>query len=449
MPTLLGTGVVYSDDLSPDDNVRGGTTAADGEIGTDASAAEPQAINDDVSGFTDWREELRERLKRIRARRDEEQLTAGEENSELEVSEGLDESDAQEIEINDYTADIELDSGTVTNDDEPGEETGSEPANEIDPTKEEGAAGTDEPIGTAADFIAQLVDDPPPPVNGVETGNVEVGTTQSDSFNEKPAAKNATEENDLFSGIGSVEEVEDPGPVEEMTEATETTEVVDDDTSEAPAEELIGHGAGQDPATEPNFSDLDELTGTGENSMPEFEFDEVATTVQNTAPQLDLPATNPENKQELEWDEEIVEPTKITSSAGPLGERAAAALCDMLILIAIGTALVTAASSGTGLSFRQILAEEMLGLGLTWTIFVIGYSVFFVGSCGQTIGRMIMQLRVVGNDQFSVGFNRASIRLSVWILSALPLLAGMLPALRDPERRGLHDRLSGTRVVKA
>jgi uncharacterized RDD family membrane protein YckC len=62
---------------------------------------------------------------------------------------------------------------------------------------------------------------------------------------------------------------------------------------------------------------------------------------------------------------------------------------------------------------------------------------------------MIMQLRVVGNDQFSVGFNRASIRLSVWILSALPLLAGMLPALRDPERRGLHDRLSGTRVVKA
>ena len=452
---------MYSDDLSPDDNVRGGTAAADAEIDTDASAAEPQAINDDVSGFADWREELRERLKRIRARREEEKLTAGKENNELEISKGLDEPDAQEIEINGYTADIELNSDTVTDDDEPGEETGSAPADEINPTEEEGATGTDEPVETAADFIAQLVDAPPQPVNGVETGNVEVVTTQSDNFDERPPADSATEENDLFSEIESIAEVEGPVPAEEMTEATEQSEddhsssdwmnveVGDDDASETPADEVIEHGVGQDPATKPNLPDLDELTGTDENPMPEFEFDEVATTVQSTAPQLDLPVTNPENKQELEWDEEIIELDRIASSAGPLGERAAAALCDMLILIAIGAALVGTASSGTGLSFRQILAEEMLGLGLTWTIFIIGYSVFFVGSCGQTIGRMVMQLRVVGNDQFSVGFDRASIRLSVWILSALPLLAGMIPALRDPERRGLHDRLSRTRVVKA
>ena len=183
--------------------------------------------------------------------------------------------------------------------------------------------------------------------------------------------------------------------------------------------------------------------------MPEFALDEVTPTPQGTAPQLDLPVTNPENNHELEWDEEIVELAAKTSSAGPLGERAAAALCDLLILTAIGVALVGTASSGTGLSFRQILVEEMLGIGLAWAIFIIGYSVFFVGSCGQTIGRMVMHLRVVGNDQFSVGFNRASIRLSLWVLSALPLLAGMLPALRDPYRRGLHDRLSRTRVVKA
>ena len=452
---------MYSDDLSPDDNVRGGATAADAEIDTNASAVEPQASNDDISGFTDWREELRERLKRIRARREEEKLTAGKENNELEISKGLDEPDAQEIEINGYTADIELNSDTVTDDDAPGEETDSAPVDEINPTKEEGAAGTDEPVETAADLIAQLVDDPLEPVNGIETGNEEVVTTQSDNFDERPPADGATEENDLFSEIESVAEVEGPGPAEEMTEATEKSEddhsnsdwvkaeVSDDDTSETPADEVIEHGVGQDPATEPNSLDPDELTGTDKNPMSEFEFDEVATTMQSTAPQLDLPVTNPEDKQELEWDEEIVELARITSSAGPLGERAAAALCDMLILIAIGAALVGTASSGTGLSSRQILAEEMLGLGLTWTIFIIGYSVFFVGSCGQTIGRMVMQLRVVGNDQFSVGFNRASIRLFTWILSALPLLAGMIPALRDPERRGLHDRLSRTRVVKA
>ncbi|MBM52704.1 MAG: hypothetical protein CL485_06915 [Acidobacteria bacterium] len=452
---------MYSNDSSPDDNVRGGAIAADAEIDTDASAAEPQAINDDVAGFTDWREELRERLKRIRARREEEKLTKGRKDNELEVIEDSEESDAEEIEIKGYTAAIELNSDTVTDEDEPGEETDSAAPDDINSTKEEGAVGIDAPVGTAADFIAQLVDDNPEPISDVHAGNVEAVTTQSAKLDERPPADNATKEKDLFSEIEPVEAVADPGPAEEMIEAADKSEddhsssdwvevePGDDDASEVSTNEVLGNDVDLDSAIKPNLSDLDELTSTEGNSMPEFALDEVTPTPQGTAPQLDLSVTNPENNHELEWDEEIVELAAKTSSAGPLGERAAAALCDLLILTAIGVALVGTASSGTGLSFRQILVEEMLGIGLAWAIFIIGYSVFFVGSCGQTIGRMVMHLRVVGNDQFSVGFNRASIRLSLWVLSALPLLAGMLPALRDPERRGLHDRLSRTRVVKA
>jgi len=62
---------------------------------------------------------------------------------------------------------------------------------------------------------------------------------------------------------------------------------------------------------------------------------------------------------------------------------------------------------------------------------------------------MIMRLRVVSSDQFTVGFDRAAIRMVAWVLALLPLGAGLLPAIRDPQRRGLHDRLSRTRVVKA
>ena len=167
------------------------------------------------------------------------------------------------------------------------------------------------------------------------------------------------------------------------------------------------------------------------------------------SPEIDVSVTESDAAPALEWDSEAAATPAARSSAGPLGERAAAALCDLLVLIMIAAALVGAASSGTGQPFRQILANEAVWLGLTWMIFAAGYSVFFVGSCGQTIGRMVMQLRVVGTDQFTVGFDRAAIRLGAWVVALLPLGAGLLPALRDPQRRGLHDRLSRTRVVKA
>ena len=71
--------IVPMDDLSPDDEGRGGTVAADGEVDIveasreSDSAGEPE-FDGEVPGFTDWREELRERLKRIRARRAQEEL---------------------------------------------------------------------------------------------------------------------------------------------------------------------------------------------------------------------------------------------------------------------------------------------------------------------------------------------------------------------------------------
>ena len=290
---------MYSNDSSPDDNVRGGAIAADAKIDTDASAAEPQAINDDVAGFTDWREELRERLKRIRARREEEKLTKGRKDNELEVIEDSEESDAKEIEIEGYTAAIKLNSESVPDEDEPEKGTDSAATDDINPTKEDGAVRIDEPVGTAADFIAQLVDDDPEPISDVQAGNVEAVTTQSAKLDERPAADNATKENDLFSEIESVEAVADPGPAEEMTEAADKSEddhsssdwvkveLGDDDASEVSTDEVLGNDVDLDSVIKPDLADLDELASTEGNSLPEFTFDEVTPTPQGTAPQLD------------------------------------------------------------------------------------------------------------------------------------------------------------------
>ncbi len=580
--------IVNSDDLSADDDVRGGATTTDAEINIEITGAEPLPIDDepqfdgDIPGFADWREELRERLKRIRARRAEEQLEDGGDAEEVETSAHIDEPEADDLEAIEPdekveeiegVRDIEEDEATgpdstdevdveeadevdvdeaeeveeadevdvdeaegadevevpeadeveveVAEEMEVEEETESLAAGDVDASKEpevvvleeddevvvkqtevvgfgaaivepaaepeetpaaakdgvtdevdlEATGGTDIEFAETAgeqdvdftidqqtddivldlDLVEDNIDAATEELEALDADDAEVVADPSDEPEERPAA-------DFDWGVAETDELEpfaepaaDGEPEISTGEAIERLDAIFDEPSEAgdletgdddePAGDLP-------PAVMPDLPDADEPT-TADDSVPELDFEEATPAAATPALDLDLPGDDAKDAQALEWDEEVVEPRAAHSSAGPLGERAAAALCDLLVLTAIGSALVGAASSGTGLPFRQILVEEAFGLGIAWAIFVVGYSVFFVGSCGQTIGRMVMRLRVVGTDQFSVGFGRAAIRLAAWVVSALPLLAGMLPALRDPQRRGLHDRLSRTRVVKA
>ena len=661
--------IVNSDDLSADDDVRGGATTTDAEINIEITGAEPLPIDDepqfdgDIPGFADWREELRERLKRIRARRDEEQLEDGGDAEEVETSADIDEPEADDLEAiepdekveeiegvrdieeeeatgPDSTDEVDVEEADEVDVDEAeqveeadevdvdeAEETdeadvdgaeqieetdeadvdeaeqieetdaadvagaeqveetdaadvdGAEQVEETDTVEVDGAEQVEETDAVEVDEVEGADEVEVPEADEVEVevaeemeveeeteslaaGDVDAGKepevvvleeddevvvkqTEVVGFGaaivepaaepeETPAAAKdgVTDEVDLEATGGTdIELAETAGEqdvdftIDQQTDdivldldlvednidaATEKLEALDaddaevvadpsDEPEEGPAADFDWGAAATDelepfaepaadgepeistgeaierldaifdepseagdletgdddepagdlpPAVMPDLPDADEPT-TADDSVPELDFEEATPAAATPALDLDLPGDDAKDAQALEWDEEVVEPRAEHSSAGPLGERAAAALCDLLVLTAIGSALVGAASSGTGLPFRQILVEEAFGLGIAWAIFVVGYSVFFVGSCGQTIGRMVMRLRVVGTDQFSVGFGRAAIRLAAWVVSALPLLAGMLPALRDPQRRGLHDRLSRTRVVKA
>jgi uncharacterized RDD family membrane protein YckC len=48
-----------------------------------------------------------------------------------------------------------------------------------------------------------------------------------------------------------------------------------------------------------------------------------------------------------------------------------------------------------------------------------------------------------------VTLGHAMVRAVIFFLCLLPLGLGLLPALFGPDRRGLHDRLADTRVLKA
>ncbi len=76
------------------------------------------------------------------------------------------------------------------------------------------------------------------------------------------------------------------------------------------------------------------------------------------------------------------------------------------------------------------------------------YATWFVGRHGATLGKMATGLKVVSPDGGAVGYGRACGRYFAEILSSLILGIGYLMVAFDPERRGLHDRICNTRVVR-
>ena len=108
----------------------------------------------------------------------------------------------------------------------------------------------------------------------------------------------------------------------------------------------------------------------------------------------------------------------------------------------------------------QALHFETLIQAAFWTLYLIVFSISFLFLhmayfilfhtwLGQTIGKMIMGIRVVTNDNKLVSPSVAFLRWSGYILSLVPLATGFLWAAVDKDHCAWHDRLAQTRVVSA
>jgi uncharacterized RDD family membrane protein YckC len=78
-----------------------------------------------------------------------------------------------------------------------------------------------------------------------------------------------------------------------------------------------------------------------------------------------------------------------------------------------------------------------------------GYLVTFTAAGGQTIGKMLTGIRVMGEDGTRVDVGRAVLRAGGCLLSVFTAGLGYLPAFFTPDARALQDRVAGTRVVRA
>ena len=125
-----------------------------------------------------------------------------------------------------------------------------------------------------------------------------------------------------------------------------------------------------------------------------------------------------------------------------IGSRFVAKILDSLILAALGFVVgITMASVASG-SFVQI------GANLAGNALSLIYSISFLGWRGQTPGKMAMKIKVVSPDGSPIGWGKAVGRPFAEILSGCLLAIGYLIAFWDNEKRTLHDRLAGTRVIK-
>ena len=77
------------------------------------------------------------------------------------------------------------------------------------------------------------------------------------------------------------------------------------------------------------------------------------------------------------------------------------------------------------------------------------YEGFFIASLAATPGKMVIGVKVVRPDGSKVGLGRAFGRYFAKILSAMILLIGFIMVGFDAEKRGLHDMICDTRVIKS
>jgi uncharacterized RDD family membrane protein YckC len=182
-----------------------------------------------------------------------------------------------------------------------------------------------------------------------------------------------------------------------------------------------------------------------------------ATSMAATAPELDTPYTAlDETDLSGEVDEEPVEEAPVATATEPIaselaspGERILAGLIDLGIVSLMLLTLLYLTSQVGGHSVRLLPNQALAALGVISVLMILGYYLFFWGLSGQTLGKLLTGSRVVRDNGRPLGLKKAIARIVGFLLSALPLGAGFIGLWSDPQRRGWHDRLASSKVVRA
>jgi len=128
-----------------------------------------------------------------------------------------------------------------------------------------------------------------------------------------------------------------------------------------------------------------------------------------------------------------------------MSTRIGAAMLDLAVLGSVAAVTIMFTLRVVELPVAQVMTLPVLPLLAFFALIGIGYEIMFTAANGQTIGKMVMGLRVVSDeDEDRVSFRQATVRA----LLMLPLGAGLVAAFSG-SGQAVHDRMAHTRVVQA
>jgi uncharacterized RDD family membrane protein YckC len=148
--------------------------------------------------------------------------------------------------------------------------------------------------------------------------------------------------------------------------------------------------------------------------------------------------------------------------AAGFSRRLLAAVIDLLLIVGVasGVTVLAAFALGVPLPSRKELGPDFMVAGLLdrnpMAIGAAGlfaglgalYHLYLGGMVGQTVGKRLLRIRVIGSRGGPPGPAGAVGRLAALVLSTLPVGLGWLWCLFDRERRAFHDHLAGTYVIR-
>jgi uncharacterized RDD family membrane protein YckC len=127
--------------------------------------------------------------------------------------------------------------------------------------------------------------------------------------------------------------------------------------------------------------------------------------------------------------------------------RAAAAVVDLAVLSLVQLSLGLAARGTWGAVADDSAALSGM-IGLFTAVFGVLYTAVLHASGGQTVGKMVVGVRVVAEDGEPLALGAALLRHLAYAASLLPLGLGFVMAGLRRDKRALHDLLAGSRVER-